>query len=306
MYFITIPRESTKTHQPNCFAITGALFATVQRYASLRPTYVPHDRFFLNFQKGKCTTQPIGKNKFYKFPTRMAEYLNLPNANRYTGNICLNLKKKIIPTNYSGHSFRRSSATLLANTGASIETLKRHTGHKSTSVCESYIDDSIGYKKRTGNAIASSLNCTVTSSSAVVSSEKSPGSEVVVTYPTNDGIVDPCVAATSSVRFTQHVNPLQNGSDNYTTATPTSSSSFANVCSDDMEPNRRMVNDENIAPSCSSLTQSSTQNLMSKMEKFFFYKCDNLTINLNQKDCKKEPQPKQNVNMHSTLHNECE
>lgn len=57
-----------------------------------------------------------------------------------------------------GHSFRRTSASLLANAGADILTLKRHGGWKSNQIAESYIEDSLTYKKKTGNLIASSIN----------------------------------------------------------------------------------------------------------------------------------------------------
>ncbi|KAG4079500.1 hypothetical protein HA402_005197 [Bradysia odoriphaga] len=61
-------------------------------------------------------------------PQRIATFLNLSEPHRYTG-----------------HTFRRSSTTLYANIGASMEELKRHTGHSSSKVCESYIEDSLGY-----------------------------------------------------------------------------------------------------------------------------------------------------------------
>lgn len=53
----------------------------------------------------------------------------------------------------------------MANTGASIEDIKRHTGHKSTKVAEMYIGDSVAHKKRTGNVISSSLSSTSTCTS---------------------------------------------------------------------------------------------------------------------------------------------
>src|SRR5699024_2266857 len=41
-----------------------------------------------------------------------------------------------------GHSMRRSSATLLANAGGDILTLKRHGRWRSSTVVEGYIEDS--------------------------------------------------------------------------------------------------------------------------------------------------------------------
>ncbi|KAG4081131.1 hypothetical protein HA402_011976 [Bradysia odoriphaga] len=86
MFYVTVPRSVTKTRNDNSFAITGALLDYVRKYESLRPGHATSDRFFLNFQKGKCTVQAIGKSKFYKMPRRIAEFLNLPDPENYTGN----------------------------------------------------------------------------------------------------------------------------------------------------------------------------------------------------------------------------
>lgn len=72
MYLVTIPL--TKNYEERSFAVTGTFFSIFEKYAALRPSAAKCDRFFLNYQKGKCTVQPIGKNKFYKM------------AGRYTGN----------------------------------------------------------------------------------------------------------------------------------------------------------------------------------------------------------------------------
>lgn len=114
---IKIP--NTKTKIDRSFTIDGEFRKIVLKYENLRPENVITKKFFLNFQKGKCTSQPIGKNKFGKMPSQIAAYLNLENHQAYTG-----------------HSFRRSSATLLANSGTDITTLKRHAGWKSTAVAE--------------------------------------------------------------------------------------------------------------------------------------------------------------------------
>ncbi|KAJ8914622.1 hypothetical protein NQ315_015359 [Exocentrus adspersus] len=45
------------------------------------------------------------------------------------------------PKNFTGHAFRRTSATLLANTGVDILGLKRHGGWKSSTVAEGYVED---------------------------------------------------------------------------------------------------------------------------------------------------------------------
>ncbi|KAJ8968473.1 hypothetical protein NQ317_009228 [Molorchus minor] len=54
---------------------------------------------------------PVGKNTMGKIPSVVASYLKLPDVACYTG-----------------HCLRRSSATLLADAGVDITTIKRHAG----------------------------------------------------------------------------------------------------------------------------------------------------------------------------------
>ncbi|KAJ8981030.1 hypothetical protein NQ317_007852 [Molorchus minor] len=64
--------------------------------------------------KGKCTKQCVGINSFGKMPSEIAAFLKLPN-----------------PELYTGHSFRRSSATLLATSGEGLTDIKRLGGWNS-------------------------------------------------------------------------------------------------------------------------------------------------------------------------------
>ena len=48
---------------------------------------------------------------------------------------------------------RRTSATLLVDTGADITTLKRHGGWRSSTVAEGYIEDSLANKRNIGRKI---------------------------------------------------------------------------------------------------------------------------------------------------------
>ncbi|CAH1383311.1 unnamed protein product, partial [Tenebrio molitor] len=61
------------------------------------------------------------------------------------------------PEQYSGHSFRRSSVTILVDAGGDITALKRHGGWKSTAVAEGYMDESVKNKTDTANKISSSI-----------------------------------------------------------------------------------------------------------------------------------------------------
>ncbi|KAJ8912588.1 hypothetical protein NQ315_005751 [Exocentrus adspersus] len=78
----------------------------IKKYMHLRPKHVKIQKFFLFYNAGKCTCNPVGINTFGQIPRNIAKYLNIPNADQYTG-----------------HSFWRTSATILANSGADIRTL---------------------------------------------------------------------------------------------------------------------------------------------------------------------------------------
>lgn len=79
---------------------------------------------------------------------------------------------------YTGHSFRRTSTTILANQGVGIETLKRHGPWKSNTVCEGYIQNSLAQKRKVGslisNAICLSSTSTVGSTAEVQPKKRAP------------------------------------------------------------------------------------------------------------------------------------
>lgn len=107
-----------------------------RKYASLRTTNTNHGRFFVYYRNGKCSSQVVGKNTFGQILFKIATYLKLPT-----------------PKDYTGHCFRRSSATLLANAGEDILNIKRHAGWKSTTVAEGYIEDSVANKMKIAKKI---------------------------------------------------------------------------------------------------------------------------------------------------------
>ncbi|XP_051174802.1 uncharacterized protein LOC127290344 [Leptopilina boulardi] len=124
IFHVNVP--VTKTMIPRSFVISDEFCRYVEKYSNLRPKTVSNDRFFLNFQNGKCTVQVIGKNKFASTPQKIAEFLKLPDSKKYTG-----------------HSFRRTSSTLLVDAGPDLTVLKRHGGWKSSAVAEGYIEESM-------------------------------------------------------------------------------------------------------------------------------------------------------------------
>lgn len=135
-YFrVNIPNTKTKVIRE--FVITmgdieGLNFIDIIRnYINLRPSNVKHNRFFVKFTKGKCYVQPVGINTIGLLPKIIAQKIGLPN-----------------PVSFTGHCFRRSSATLLADSGANLLKIKQHGGWKSNSVAEGYVENSIENKKK--------------------------------------------------------------------------------------------------------------------------------------------------------------
>ena len=85
----------------------------------------------------KPINQVIGINKIAKFPNDIAKFLQIPNQNEYTG-----------------HCFRRTAATLLADTGADIVDLMRAGGWASRTVAEGYIAESEVQKLKIASSFA--------------------------------------------------------------------------------------------------------------------------------------------------------
>jgi integrase len=128
---LLVKLPNTKTKIDRAFVVREEFVRIVLKYQALRPDNLQTNRFFINYQRGRCLRQNIGRNKISNMPNKIAEFLNLPN-----------------PELYSGHCFRRTSATLLADSGADFITVKRHGGWKSNTVAEGYIEDSVQNKSK--------------------------------------------------------------------------------------------------------------------------------------------------------------
>jgi integrase len=122
---IIVKLPQTKTHIQRSFVVINEPGEKVHnldiyhKYRNLRPNNARSSHFFLNYRNGKCTNQVIGKGTIGSWPSKIAEYLKLKTSAGYTG-----------------HSFRRSSATLLANKGEDLLGLKRPGGWKSSATAE--------------------------------------------------------------------------------------------------------------------------------------------------------------------------
>lgn len=139
VFVVNVPE--TKTDKKRIFTIIDESemnsLKLIRDYMSLRPRGCSEKRLFLTYRQGRCTVQPVGKNTFGKIPSIIAKYLGLSDPEKYTG-----------------HCMRRTSATLLAEAGASMTTLKRHGGWKSTSVAEGYLEDSLSSKNEVSRMLA--------------------------------------------------------------------------------------------------------------------------------------------------------
>lgn len=95
-----------------------------------------HGRFWRHWRWEKWTSLPVGHNPLSETPRRIAEWLGKENLDTFTG-----------------HCFRRSSATAYANATGDKVGLKRLGGWRSDSVVERYIAESEHEKKKQALAL---------------------------------------------------------------------------------------------------------------------------------------------------------
>lgn len=101
------------------------LLDIIRAYMVLRPTHINHNRFFINYIHEKCTVQPVGVHKIGRVPQVVAKYLDLEN-----------------PQSFTGHCFRRTSASILSNAGVSMGDIRRHSEWQSSTAAIGYVDES--------------------------------------------------------------------------------------------------------------------------------------------------------------------
>lgn len=111
-------------------------------------------RFFRYVKNGKGTMKPVGKNTLASYPKKCASFLG-----------------KEMVDSFTGHCFRGTSATILADSGASLLALKRHGRWKSDVVATSYVRDSKKSKMEVAqifsrNSVSTSLSTANSSGAA--------------------------------------------------------------------------------------------------------------------------------------------
>ncbi|KAJ8912823.1 hypothetical protein NQ315_014406 [Exocentrus adspersus] len=91
----------SKTHCERTSTVSNLEYINIYReYVALRPLHTSSDRLFIKYANGKCDNHIM-----------IANWLG-----------------KEMCKSYTGHCFRRSSATLLANAGGDMTSIKRHGG----------------------------------------------------------------------------------------------------------------------------------------------------------------------------------
>lgn len=182
---VNIPVTKTKTSRS--FTVSGEFYEICRKYLSLRPPHATSNSLFLNYQNGKCTIQKVGINKLAAMGKQIAMFLKLKD-----------------PELYTGHSFRRSSATICVSGGGDIAAVKKLGGWKSTTVAEGYIDDNINNKLERGRKIVEAINknnCTIQSVNNITSTTTTGST----TYNTT-GKENPPVTFNNCSNITIHYN----------------------------------------------------------------------------------------------------
>lgn len=105
---ISVHVPKTKSKEPKDFIICGEMAKIIRQYVNLRPKNTKTDRMLMQYRKGKCVNQVMGKHSIANIPKLIAEFLKLPE-----------------PKLYTGHSYRRTGTTIAADAGASMEDLMR-------------------------------------------------------------------------------------------------------------------------------------------------------------------------------------
>jgi len=107
------------------------LISVVRKYAKLRPANMDNQRFFLTYRKGVCVRQPIGIHSIGGYPKIIATFLKLPNTSTFTG-----------------HCYRRSGVSMMAESGATLADMRRHCGWVNQAMAERYIELSVNNKRK--------------------------------------------------------------------------------------------------------------------------------------------------------------
>lgn len=136
-----------KTKEWKEYIIFDEFAKIVREYMSHRPKHATSDRLFLQWRKGKCVNQNMGKHSIAKIPKEVATFLGLPD-----------------PSSYTGHSYRRTGATIAVEEGSTMDEVKRIGPWKSTKTAEGYIQESLSRKRKVAKMFSNAIGLPSTSS----------------------------------------------------------------------------------------------------------------------------------------------
>jgi len=121
----------------------------LQTYLDLRTAWHTVDKpFFFQVRNGAMTKQRVGENSFNSMTKQIAAFLELPQAEKYTG-----------------YALRRTSATLAAEGGATAPQMKTHFGWKGDQTANRYVDSTTESKVKMSRAITGTKAATPATSS---------------------------------------------------------------------------------------------------------------------------------------------
>lgn len=188
---VLVSLKNTKNKKDRNFLIpkTGLPFdayGLYKKYTHLRPPNFNNRRFFVGYKNGKCVKQVVGIHTIGSVPKKIATFLNLEN-----------------PKLYTGHSFRRTSATMLVENGGDLLSLKELGGWESSTVAETYIEKSVSKRMKITKQLFQNNSENVASSSTTNSSHSSASSSCVKSKYPWDGLQ---ISDNSNCEFNFHVH----------------------------------------------------------------------------------------------------
>lgn len=186
---ITLPR--TKTDVIRQFVVGEGdrdginLINVVKSYAALRPSDMDSQRFFTTYRNGVCVRQLIGIHALGGYPKAIATFLNLPN-----------------PSTYTGHCYRRSGVSLMAESGATLADMRRHCGWMNEGMAERYIELSVNNKRKiAGHILGTKAPSTVTG--GTVNAVGVVNGQLSVNRQVQNGFINPTLIIQSQISAVQ-------------------------------------------------------------------------------------------------------
>lgn len=147
----------------------------------LRPKTVQTDRFFLNYKNGKCTQNPIGRNKFLSIPKLIAMFLDLENPDMFTGNSIRHASAQHGRLRSTGTRVEGYIQDKVENKRDTDDLIFNRSGLVSTVVKSEMADDPLGNfdePRGTENAAVDVLKCLIDTNATVTRAAADAGVDI--------------------------------------------------------------------------------------------------------------------------------